>query len=224
MLTKSLFTILLVIANLMAATTTYANNHQHHSLMGYHGMVIFADKNNQLYASHLPLYSTPHNYQIIYKISTEKGHEVNELLTSAMVTLLPEKFDLTKLIEKQQFTLSATVFSGHFERGGDKAFETKIKFEKAVVVKKVNANFSQSQSAFYIETINDTQALWVHKIQNSPSFDAIGFIDLQNAKQLTKGEYLNCKKPVSLTTFAIENQLNKCGLQQMFYLETRDFS
>ena len=208
--------------NTAVANSSNQQHHQHHNLMSYHGMVVFSDKEQNLYASHLPLYVTPHNYQIIYKIETPKDSEVKKLLSASIVTLLPAKFDLTKLVNKEKFSITGKIFKGHFERGGLESLETEITFREAVLVEKVNSNFSQANTSFYIQPISQKQALWVHKIQSSPSFDAIGFIDLTNDKALDNSK--SCPKPAELTPSAIKNQLKKCGLGQLTYLETRDFS
>ena len=219
---KFIFLLFTLLSGINTAIADSSNHHQHHNLMGYHGMVVFIDKEHNLYASHLPLYVTPHNYQIIYKIETPKDSEVKQLLSSSMVTLLPAKFDLTKLVNKEKFSIAGKIFKGHFERGGVEALETEVNFQQAVLVKKVDSSFSQADASFYIEPINQKQALWVHKIQSAPSFDAIGFIDLTKGKIPDNSK--NCLKPAELTTFSIESQLKKCGLSQLTYLETRDFS
>jgi len=204
-------------------------DHSQHQLMGSHGMVVFQDNQQNLVVSHLPLYVSPHDYQIVYRarLANNENTDKNTLLIKnlfdkGMVTVLPKNFHLSKLINGDTFTVGATFFEGHFERGGKPAFNADMTFTKQILAKQIvkndhNQNNSQ-QSEFYITAINNNQSLYLHKIQTRPSFDAIGIIDTPKEPSVT------CKKVTELSVPHIMSMLSECGLSKPIYLETQDFS
>ena len=119
------------------------NTHKTHSYVGFHGMALIL-AGDKLLASHMPLYALPHNYQIVYEVTTNDTHfkiiknALNESLKKqTQITILPTKFDLNLLINKLTPTLNTTVFNGHFERGGTALFSTKLTFKNPLYVKKI---------------------------------------------------------------------------------------
>ncbi|NQZ07698.1 MAG: hypothetical protein HRT35_11100 [Algicola sp.] len=199
------------------------NQHENHSLVGSHGMVLLHDQQTGLYASHLPLYSKPHNYQIIYKIQTANDHKIKAMFKKGMVTLLPQRFDLQKLINGETLTLETQFFAGHFERGGKQTSTEKVTFVKKILVEKIQPNYQAESAIFYVAPISANSAIIAHKIQQAPSFDAIGFIALSNDAQLKTRQNNGCRQPKSKDRLTIQKQLNSCGLTTMAYFETADF-
>ena len=119
------------------------NTHKAHSYVGFHGMALIL-AGDKVLASHMPLYAPPHNYQIVYEVTTNDTHlkiikkALNESLKKqTQITILPTKFDLNLLINKLTPTLNTTVFNGHFERGGTALFSTKLTFKNPLYVKKI---------------------------------------------------------------------------------------
>lgn len=119
------------------------SEHKEHTRFGMHGMVLITD-GVDLYASHLPLYQSPHDYQILYlveskhndvfiKYLTQAKQDVELLYIQNMITLLPVGFDLNKLIAGNAFTIETQFFTGHFERGGQAWIKDKnFKFVRQV--------------------------------------------------------------------------------------------
>ncbi len=211
---------LLCTCSALANVETHSSDHASHQLIGSHGMVLFQDNNQNTYASHLPLYVSPHHYQIIYRIDNNKA--LLPLFNKGMVTVLPNKFDLNKLINGEKFSVPATFFEGHFERGGKAAFKGKITFTKQIIAQKVDKEYSENTSRFYITPLNEELSLYVHKIQKRPSFDAIGFTHTtgKTFHSCSASSKLNQTK---LTHKNIVNTLKECGLSEPVYLETQDF-
>ena len=81
------------------ASTSIHADHKHHTRVGSHGMVLFTD-GAELYASHLPLYYSPHDYQLIYTVVSQHKAKLIAYLQAGstshgnMVTLLPENLIL----------------------------------------------------------------------------------------------------------------------------------
>lgn len=221
--------LLLLALSLLLLNSLHAQakpSHQH-NLFGSHGMVLFYDQHIGLIASHLPLYSTPHHYQIIYKISIDDPvleKQLVQLFESGMVTMLPERFDLTQLVRGEQFTIGAGFFKGHFERGGERVFNTKMRFEQAVLIKQVAPEFTAKQASFYQVALNDNTTLVVHQIQAAPSFDAIGLLENSGT---AKPAFL-CKRPDKSALTNIAGYLVQCAEHNALsvtwhYTETQDF-
>lgn len=212
---------------------TLHSEHKSHNLFGSHGMVLIHDNEQGFYASHLPLYTQPHHYQLVYKIETNTPEKLLTLLKTGMVTMLPDNFDLTRLVQGERFSINTAFFQGHFERGGKKIFNTNMAFEKPILIKKVNPSFFSTSSTFYLVPISDKQSLVSHKIQQAPSFDAIGLMN--NAEIISNNEtekeegirYLTCNKPSLLTLIEITTYFKTCqnfNVNFNFkYIETQDF-
>ncbi len=93
--------------------------------MGSHGMAVFGGREG-LYASHLPMFHSPHDSQLVFRIalaSAAAERDLRERLAAqpALWTLDPEPFDLLRLGPGHAEPLrqfEAKFFEGHFERGG----------------------------------------------------------------------------------------------------------
>jgi hypothetical protein len=101
------------------------SEHGEHSTMGVHGMLLFGEE--PLYLSHLPMFESPHNFQVILEVGFDDA--VREVLradskTSGddMHTFEPVEFPITELDPSgdgpARTSIEGTIFHGHFERGG----------------------------------------------------------------------------------------------------------
>lgn len=95
--------------------------------MGSHGMALFGDRDG-LYASHLPMFHAPHDHQVVLQVrlaDPQLDRALRERMqdTTALWTIDPERFPLSRLGPGSPSALagfSADVYSGHFERGGER--------------------------------------------------------------------------------------------------------
>lgn len=92
---------------------------------GTHGMALFGGLEG-LYASHLPMFHTPHDVQAVLRLSAVDVR-IDKRLRQALHakpelwTLDPERFDLSRLQPGHAAPLTqfrARAVQGHFERGG----------------------------------------------------------------------------------------------------------
>ncbi|MCK8120992.1 hypothetical protein [Pseudoalteromonas sp. 2CM32C] len=199
------------------------NTHKAHSYVGFHGMALIL-AGDKVLASHMPLYARPHNYQIVYEVTTDDTHlkiikkALNESQKKqSQITILPTKFDLNLLVNKMTPTLNTTVFNGHFERGGTALFSTKLTFKSPLYVKKLAITQPQKEE-FDLIKLSAGQGLVIHKIQSKPSYDSLILVALTNGKYNGK---LKCDAPV---TTALTSKLKACFKSAPSYLETRDFA
>lgn len=205
------------------------NLHESHSLFGSHGMVLIHDDKEGIFLSHLPLYNHPHDFQLIYKVEINESEKVNDLLGNQIITVLPDNFDLSRLVKGESFSINANVYQGHFERGGTMKFSTKLHFDKPVLIKKINPKFNATSSIIYTVPISNQLEIFAHKIQQAPSFDAIGFINSAEIKRYNNQKedgvkYLTCDKGKKLTTKKIKHSFEACQKFNIKYIETKDFS
>jgi len=234
----------LIILTTLVLTSPSINAKKHpldHARMGSHGMVLFTN-GSQLFASHLPLYQKPHNHQLIYLIDTVKKQEVIAYLLTdetalepnhlkRMVTILPQPFDLNKLILNEPLKVSSTVFKGHFERGGSAWFEqqnvefTTLVFNQQVVIYSADKNLARTDSHQWAVidvptagSINQNK-LYVHIINEKPSFDAIVLGTACPEHQIASRMNMNTQ----IQTDHLQLNLN-CKKQTLLYFETQDFT
>jgi hypothetical protein len=144
-----------------------------------HGMVLFGD--HQLYASHLPMFHAPHDYQLVTKISiipwqtrvdVFKQYQQHKAEGETLFTLVPEKMDLTLVINGQKNQFVATVFAGHFEQGGTPIGTVKVTVTQVIFTKKLNPKEAQTKPE-YFKFGNKDETYAVHIIKGKPSFDEI---------------------------------------------------
>lgn len=216
------------------ASSSIHAGHENHKRVGSHGMVLFTD-GAELYASHLPLYYSPHDYQLIYAVgSPHKATLIAYLQTgstshSNMVTLLPANFDLNKLVDGERFSISAQFYKGHFERGGTKWLgKSELTFEKLLfkrrLVKQYKPTLSDEGSVkdnlgekWTSISLGD-KLLYIHLIGERPSFDALFIVgDCQE----TSGSKLVESVP---SKDQIKKIFSHCVTSGLVYFETQDFA
>ncbi|MDQ2042715.1 hypothetical protein NRL14_03085 [Pseudoalteromonas sp. 20-92] len=224
---KHILLLFILLSSAALANTPQHNPHKAHSYVGFHGMaLILAD--DKVLASHMPLYAAPHDYQIVYEVTTSNTHlkTIKRVLKKAaneqrQITILPTKFDLNLLINKQTPTLNVTVFNGHFERGGKALFTTKLTFKNPLYVEKITTNKAH-ENTFELIKLTAQQGLIIHKIQSKPSYDSLSLVPLK------RGEYngeLKCDTALNTSVNTdIKSKLEICFNNVPSYLETKDFA
>jgi hypothetical protein len=147
-----------------------------------HGMVLFGKQ--KMYASHLPMYHSPHDYQVIFELSMDNvsasllEEDQQKHPNDVTYTLEPEPFVLSDMINHPS-AFKAKLFRGHFERGGYEITDNVIvNIEKVVYVQKLedfspSSVFPPAKSTSYILFGNEKEQFAAHKISSQPSFDHI---------------------------------------------------
>ena len=145
-----------------------------------HGMLVFGKQ--KMYASHLPMYHSPHDYQVIFELSIDNvsssllKKEQKKYPNDVTYTLEPEPFVLTDMIE-HPVTFLAKIYRGHFERGGYIiADNVTVTIEKIIYAKKLTNQFPAFppvKSTSYILFGNEKEQFAAHLIRSKPSFDHV---------------------------------------------------
>lgn len=178
---KSLLTI---IPFLMAGASARAD------MPSTHGMLLFGEQ--VTYASHLPMFHAPHDYQVILKLKVDQFTRPSSIAFNAykaaqaqgktLFTIEPEKMDLTKVISGEKTSFIANIYDGHFEQGGALLGKQVFNIEKVVFSKKLNAqepagNFDQyivfGELAGAVPAFRISEFYAAHLIGGKPNLDAI---------------------------------------------------
>jgi hypothetical protein len=180
---------LLHVLCLLVSTYTYAQ-HDHAAMSpdkaSTHGMFIFGT--SKIYASHLPMFRTPHNYQIILELVLDTKAQQKFITDQKQnpqyttYTIEPEKFVLPDMVAKKG-TFKANLYRGHFERGGIKIADSiTIKIVEVVYFKKFDANAAKQTEANFIVFGNSKEQFAIHQISNKPDFEQILQVKIKLSK------------------------------------------
>jgi hypothetical protein len=153
-------------------------------------MLIFGTQ--KMYASHLPLFHAPHNYQIIIELELDKAAKEKFIKDQQLhpefttYTIEPERFILPDKINSKG-SFKANLYRGHFERGGVKIADSiSIKISSVIFFKQFNPDEPRSLNAAYLLFGNSKEQFAVHLISNKPDFEQI--IQVKTGEVSSKAE------------------------------------
>lgn len=172
-----------------------------------HGMLLFGDQ--VTYASHLPMFHAPHDYQLIMKLElldvgklkTLEKYKQAKLQGTMLFTLVPEIMDLSKVIDGSKKSFSAEVFAGHFERGGQNLGQVLVKVSKITYSAKLAANQLPSQpfqNESYLLFGEAGEYFGAHLIKGKPSFDAVVSVSQPTKMLNVPCNRRNCPDPIAV--------------------------
>jgi len=209
----------------------------HKTAIGIHGMAV-VQMGNTFYASHMPLANSMHAHQVIFSfdLNSDDMQQVNLLnKETTLVTMMPERFDLMKLLSGELTQFSATFFKGHFERGGVPIIKNVMVTVKDMMLStSLNTTKGTAKNGgFYLLPVSHSKGLLVHNIGQAPSFDQILSVEFEPI-------HLLHNKPIKLTLGNKTPIVEPVHIQQPFkslhddiminivnaeslYIETQDF-
>ena len=208
------------IVALITANSLYAHdNHSNHSYVGSHGMALLNPAENQWFAYHMALYTPPHDYQIVYRVDVPA--DIKAVLPKrGLVTILPDQhFDLMMMVHGDKFSVPASFYAGHFERGGKLIAQGELVLQQ----RKYSTQIAHSAHSKLDSIKVDNQLeLFIYRIQPSPSFDMLFFAPLQEHKYQQVND---CVDHVNLAASTPpKQQLEACLKAPVSYFETQDFA
>jgi hypothetical protein len=148
---------------------------------GTHGMALFGGQEG-LYASHLPMFHAPHDYQVILQIhiadpATDAALRKRLDGKTALWSVNPEKFELSSLAPdaaKPRKDFRADLVQGHFERGGSTQYKgARVVIDKVLVFRQLSDKPQGSSLARYMQIGSGVQRFLVKEINTRPDFDHI---------------------------------------------------
>lgn len=141
-----------------------------------HGMLLFGKKSN--YISHLPMFHSPHDYQVIAQVEMlNKGSEQTlakyeeAKKKQTLFTLVPELMDLSKVVSGEITSFGAIIYKGHFERGGTPIGSVKVNISKKIIGEKIAKG--KGASLEFKCFGHDDEYFVAHMIKGQPTYDAI---------------------------------------------------
>ena len=147
---------------------------------GSHGMLLFGGP-DALYASHLPMFHAPHDYQVILQVRlADKAQDaaLRERLRggTTLWTLAPEKFNLDRFgpgaVRNQRFT--ADLVLGHFEQGGKTQYAgAGVIVEKVLYFSQLSVPPARLAAARYLQLGDGAQRFLVKLVDSRPDFDHV---------------------------------------------------
>ncbi|MGU3377545.1 hypothetical protein [Chryseobacterium sp. M5A1_1a] len=181
-----------------------AQTHSHGDKPGVHGMVLFGE--TQQYVSHLPLFYSPHDYQVILKVELDSVSQEIYLkdrrqYQTELYTIEPDKFILPELLNNVH-SFKANIYRGHFERGGDVILQgVNLEVHKVLYFNKLKPVKTQANPYVYLLFGNQQEQFLVHQILNRPEFDeilSVHVVDMITKARLKKDQIV--KIPIKSAT------------------------
>lgn len=159
-----------------------SNSQQKHTALtsenpSTHGMLIFGK--GKIYAYHLPMFHTPHDYQIILELELEGTSkdlfvkDQRDHMDYGTYTIEPETFVLPQMIAKGN-SFMADLYRGHFERGGELLIsKVKVVIKEVLFYDKFNSTQEKSASSNFILFGNEKEQFMAHLLTSKPDFDQL---------------------------------------------------
>jgi hypothetical protein len=226
------------IISLLLFVITFQINAQHenHKMSAdkpsTHGMLLFGTE--KIYASHLPMFHSPHNYQIILELELSKQDkqkyvsDKNKNTNYTTYTIEPEKFVLPDMIDNPK-PFKVNLYRGHFERGGVEILKNiTVKIMNVVYFKKFNTEESKSKTSDFILFGNDKEQFLAHEITNKPDFEQIIEIKTNLVNSIKNEKYgivtLNSSEnnPIEINSNEVLVNQKPIILLKQLYLEFDD--
>lgn len=227
----------LIISQLSSADEHNNMAHAVHDMPSTHGMFLFGTQ--KVYLSHLPMFHTPHDYQVLLEVEIPESVKqkylslVEENPSNTIFTIVPESFVLPDLVQNKK-SFMAKIFIGHFERGG-KAVTSMVKFniKEVIFFKKFDPQLIHPKESQYILIGNTKEQFLIHDIYTKPDFDQILHVKVENQTlldELSKTNYIslefkdlsNIEPIMNQKTVSYKGSLIK--IIQSLYLEFGDLS
>jgi hypothetical protein len=220
--------IFLILAGWLIAAGTAAAASGNASF-GLHGMALFGGK-DALYASHLPMFHAPHDYQVVLKVhladaALDKALRARLDGNTALWTISPENFELDRLAPqaaKPLVRFKGDIVQGHFEQGGKTQWVgTTVVVDKVLVFRQLAPDYKQNAAVHYLQLGSGANRYLVKEIDSRPDFDHI--VALQAAARTPLTPVLVAKRGLGQPpAAAIEKALPGAKVRGTVYYFTDD--
>ena len=192
---------------------------------GEHGMLVVGS--DVVYLSHLPMFHTPHDYQLVFEATLEDDtlaayRRDNRLHPGTYYTLVPTARWVLPDTIREGARFDADLYRGHFERGG-----TPIKRDAAIVVRRIVhfRRFDPGRSADPTQWIGfgrGREHFLAHRIEGAPDMDQVVQVSAASAE----GAILRITpaSPSKLGALEIGSAVPAGRVQRVIYTEYGDLA
>ncbi len=148
---------------------------------GAHGMALFGGRDG-LYASHLPMFHAPHDYQVVLQFHLADAALDATLRRrldgkTALWTIAPAQFEIDRLAPRAAHPLTqfkADLVLGHFEQKGKTEYTgATLVIDKVLLFRQLSGALRDSAAATYRQVGGGRQRFLVKEIDSRPDFDHI---------------------------------------------------
>ena len=178
------------------------------------------NQGSSIFAINLPTYKAPHDVQVVYKIENPDVAFLELIRNAELITMKPHPFDIQNLVDGAEITIIADVYEGDYRQGGSLIYSNReiIMSEKLYSRKLKDLTESSQWQDYDMITLSGTERIYIHRIQQAPSYNHLIFVDLVNACM----QKLRTSKRVPA-----ENELTykfiNCGTLKPLYYNVDDF-
>jgi hypothetical protein len=169
----------------------HQHDHHHVSTRGIHGMLVLGGQRTDdamrspVYASHLPMFMGPHDFQVIMRVTGEAagtyGDFVAHFGSGEIYTFEPQPFAIDELDPAAEggparTSVDGALYRGHFERGGSEiAADTSFVVEQVLHFRQFPpvADGGERGPLRYLCFGQPDAAFLAHVITSPPDFDQI---------------------------------------------------
>ncbi len=203
---------------------------------GVHGMAVFGGKQG-LYASHLPMFHAPHDYQLVLQfhlMDPALNARLKKQLDgkSQLWTLAPEKFEIDRLAPASPHPLRAfngDLVFGHFEQGGKTRYaNARIAVDKVLLFRQLSPEQKNNDKAQYWQIGSGKQRFLLKNIDSRPDFDHIVPVSVEAhapTGMVTVEKHQLQEPGAQLLQAAIQDQLKtKAQVGKSVYFYTDDLN
>ena len=173
---------------------------EHHGhLHGVHGMLVLGGQRTDtamrsaVYVSHLPMFSSPHDFQVILRVGGEAARVYGDFVAhfglDPIFTFEPEPFSIDELDPSAaggpaRTSFGGTLFRGHFERGGSEiASDVRFEVEQAIHHRRFSSGKSPEEGPLRYLCFGQRDAAFLAHLVEAPppDFDQILQVELGGA-------------------------------------------
>jgi hypothetical protein len=216
----------LLLSILAGASALAAGHHDHPSI---HGMAVVGEET--IYLSHLPMFHSPHDYQVIFEVNLNEKAKATYLASKrtfaeTVYTIAPESFVLPEMVENPK-PFHAALYRGHFERGGEAITDVIITITRVVHFKKFDPHQPKLGSARFFLFGKGKEKFLAHEISAKPDFDQILAVEAPFEEGQRFVVLNNTNEPVNTGWIPLHPQGERAPISvkvQSLHLEEGDLS
>ncbi|MBS1971118.1 MAG: hypothetical protein JSU04_12460 [Bdellovibrionales bacterium] len=195
-----------------------------------HGMAVVGTQH--IYLSHLPMFHSPHDYQVILEVTLDTASQAQYLKMKAttgseLITMVPETFVLPEMVAHPR-PFKAAFYRGHFERGGSVFIdEASVTISKVIYFNKFSPTENKHTEARFILFGDKKEQFLAHQITVKPDFDQLLSVEAQGFQEKNNGDVLVFKdrnNDQALNPGEIETPDIKIQVKTNLYLEFGDLA
>jgi hypothetical protein len=178
-------------------------NHHHGDTHGIHGMLVLGGQRtgdslrSPVYVSHLPMFMSPHDFQVIVRVTGEAARRYGDFVahfgSSDIYTFKPEPFSIDELDPTRdrgaaRTSFGGTLYRGHFERGGSEiASDALFEVEQVVLFRRFGpaAGGGARDQLRYVCFGERDAAFLAHLITGPPDFDQVLNVEVSSPGDLS---------------------------------------